>query len=244
MEALFEAVEKTVAATPTERDLTRHFEAIAELTAIFREAVINHLRGGPDGNGWRQARRFAERLRAIEEAVDQMEAREKISPMLVPLLGGSAPVLCGVLRVLREMRRQVTGFAIESGFTDHERRVPEYLVPMLQDLTDQVCAAVDALVDTCRPVLLRGAAWAPGDSPNAVSWYESQADRVSMQLLRTIFADEELSLEAKLPLAQVVEEIDSIADCAEDIDRELRRTLHEDLVPAALHSPGAACAAH
>jgi hypothetical protein len=56
----------------------------------------------------------------------------------------------------------------------------------------------------------------------SVSWYENQADRLSMKLLKKLFADESLDLKSQLSLAQLVEEIDRVADQAEGIDLELR----------------------
>jgi hypothetical protein len=45
-----------------------------------------------------------------------------------------------------------------------------------------------------------------------------------MQLLKRIFADDSIDLELKLSLAQFVEEIDRVADFAEEIDSGLRVT--------------------
>jgi uncharacterized protein Yka (UPF0111/DUF47 family) len=42
-----------------------------------------------------------------------------------------------------------------------------------------------------------------------------------MQLIKQIFADDSLDIEAKLPLAQLVEEIDRVADYAEAVAKEL-----------------------
>ncbi|MEF8707804.1 MAG: hypothetical protein V5B38_02535 [Candidatus Accumulibacter propinquus] len=120
------------------------------------------------------------------------------------------------------MKRQITGFAIESGFSGPGRSVPAYLVPDVQELTDEVCAAVDALVESYRPSMLWWEQPFAVSEEQGVAWYENQADRLSMQLLKKIFADETLDLKMQLSLAQLVEEIDRVADQAEGIDKELR----------------------
>ena len=43
-----------------------------------------------------------------------------------------------------------------------------------------------------------------------------------MQVLRKIFVEDELDIESKLLLAQLVEEMDRVADHAEKIDLDLR----------------------
>ncbi|MBK8385337.1 MAG: hypothetical protein IPL11_06560 [Candidatus Accumulibacter sp.] len=130
--------------------------------------------------------------------------------------------LTGVGRLLKDMKRQITGFAIESGFSGPGRSVPASLVPDVQELADDVCAAVDALVESYRPSMLWWEQPSQVSETQGVAWYESQADRLSMQLLKKIFGDETLELKMQLSLAQLVEEIDRVADQAESIDKALR----------------------
>jgi hypothetical protein len=53
-----------------------------------------------------------------------------------------------------------------------------------------------------------------------------------MQLLKRIFADDTIDLELKLSLAQLVEEIDRVADYAEEIDNGLRASRMAGLAAA------------
>ena len=139
--------------------------------------------------------------------------------------------LTGVCRLLKDMKRQVTGFAIESGFSGPGRRVPAHLVAEVQELTDEVCATVDALVDSYRQRMPWSEQPSTGDQEQSVSWHEGRADRLSMQLLKTILADDAMNVEIKLPLAQFIEEIDRVADQAEGIDKELRFSRTRGLSP-------------
>jgi uncharacterized protein Yka (UPF0111/DUF47 family) len=141
----------------------------------------------------------------------------------VPVEGASGAATLAPLtalgRLLRDMKRQITGLAIESGFTLRGRRVPARLVVDVQELTDEVCAAIDVLVEACRPGRQQGLAADAGR--RGVCWHEAQADRLSMALLRQILADEALDVDARLLLAQFVEEIDRVADQAEAVASEL-----------------------
>ncbi len=228
METQVQAAERPVVSRSIESDVDSYLDAIADATAIFREAVDAYLKIGADGGCWRQARRISEHMRSVDDLQQKFETGGRPQSLLAELLLEMTNPLTGVGRLLKDMKRQITGFAIESGFSTPGRSVQAYLVRDVQELTDEVCAAVDALVESCRPAVL---CWEQPSSRNAergVCWYENRADRLSMQLLKKVFADDSLDLKVQLSLAQLVEEIDRIADQAEGIDQELR----------AVHSPG------
>jgi len=222
VETQMQAAQRTVVARSVEADLDRYLDAIVDATAIFREAVDAYLQNGSDGACWRQAKKLSEHLRTLDDMQQRLETSALPQSALGALVVGMIDPLTGVNRMLKDMKRQITGFAIESGFSGPGRSVPAYLVAEMQELTDEVCAAVDALVEGCRPPTLCWEQPSSTDAERSASWYESQADRLSMQLLKKIFADESLDIEIKLPLAQLVEEIDRVADQAERIELDLR----------------------
>ena len=222
METQVQAAPRSVISRSIESDLDSYLDAIADATAIFREAVDAYLQGGSEGSCWRQAGKISEHLRTLDDMQQRLETGVRPQSALGDLVAEMIDPLTGVSRLLKDMKRQITGFAIESGFSSPRRCVPAYLVPDLQELSDEVCAAVDALVESYRPSLLWWEQPFSGEAEHGVSWYENQADRLSMQILKKIFADDSIDLEVKLPLAQLVEEIDRVADQAEGIDRELR----------------------
>ncbi len=207
---------------PGESDLDSYLDAIDDATTIFRSAVDVYLANGPDGACWQQAKRISEQLRRLDDMQQEIEMAVPTQTPVGGLLAELMDPLTGVGRLLKDMKRQVTGFAIESGFSGPGRRVPAHLVPEVQELADEVCAAVDALVDDCRASMPWAERAKPGHAERSVSWYEGQADRLSSQLIKKIFADESLNLKLQLLLAQLVEEIDRVADQAEGIDQKLR----------------------
>jgi len=217
-----QAAETPVISRLIEGDVDRYLAAIADATAIFREAVDVYLQTGPDGGCWRQARHISEHMRTLDDMQQTLETSVRPNSVFGDLVLGMLDPLTGVNRLLKDMKRQVTGFAIESGFSGPGRSVPAYLVADVQELTNEVCAAVDALVESYRSAVLCGGQASSGNAERGVSWYENQADRLSMQLLKKIFADESLDLKLQLLLAQLVEEIDRVADQAEGIDQKLR----------------------
>lgn len=221
METQVQAVaERPLTSSSVEGDFDGYLDAIADATAIFREAVDTYLQNGADGACWRHASRISEHLRTLDDMQQKLETGVRSQSVWADLVCQMIDPLTGVDRLLKDMKRQITGFAIESGFSSPGRHVPAHLVPDMQELTDEVCAAVCALVQSHRPSQM----WweAPSiEGRRDVSWHESQADQLSMQLLKKIFGDDTLELKLKLTLAQLVEEIDRVADQAESIDLEL-----------------------
>jgi len=222
VETQVQAAERTVVSRSIESDLDSYLDAIADATAIFREAVDVYLQSGPDRGCWRQAKRISEHLRTLDDLQQKLETGVRPGSLLGDLVLEMVDPLTGVSRLLKDMKRQITDFAIESGFSGPGRRVPAYLVLDVQELTDEVCAAVDALVEIYRPTALGWEQAAAASAGRGVGWYENQADRLSMQILKKLFADASLDLKLQLSLAQLVEEIDRVADQAEAIDQALR----------------------
>lgn len=211
----------TTSSRSMESDFDRYLDAIADAAGIFRSAVHSYLKSGPDGVCWQQAKRISERLRTLEYIQQKLETGVPGLALSAGLVAAMMDALAGVSRLLKDMKRQITGFAIESGFSGPGRHVPSYLVPDVKDLTEEVCAAVEALVEGRRPDTLWWENPLSGDDERSVGWYERRSDRLSMQLIKRIFSDATVSVEMKLALAQLVEEIDRVADNAEAIDRKL-----------------------
>ena len=224
METLIQAAEMPVVSRSIEGDLDRYLDAVAGATVIFREAVDAALNGGSDGARWRQAERIAEHMRTLDDMQQMLETGVRQPSPLRDLVCEMIDPLTGVSRLLKDMKRQVAGFAVVPRLSAPGHWVPAHLVPDIRELTDEVCIAVDALVEDYRPATRWWKRPPSAVGERRVSWHESQADLLSMQVLKKIFADDTLDLELKLPLAQFVEEIDRVADYAEEIDKELRAT--------------------
>jgi hypothetical protein len=224
VETLIKAAERPVVLQSIEGDLDCYLDAIAGATVIFREAVDATLNGGSDGARWRQAERIAEHMHTLDDMQQKLETGVRQQSPLRNLVCAMIDPLTGVSRLLKDMKRQIAGFAVVSGLSAPGHRVPAQLVPDIRKLADEVCIAVDALVEEYRPATRWWKRPPAAVGEQRVSWHESQADLLSMQLLKKIFADDTVDLKLKLLLAQFVEEIDRVADYAEEIDRELCAT--------------------
>ena len=219
-----QAAQRPVVSRSLEGDLDCYLDAIAGATVIFREAVDATLNGGSDGARWRQAERIAEHMRTLDDMQQKLETGVRQQSPLRDLICEMIDPLTGVSRLLKDMKRQVAGFAVVPGLSAPGHGVPAHLVPDIQQLTDEVCIAVDALVEGYRPSTRWWKQIPSAVGERRVSWHERQADLLSMQVLKKIFADDTLDLELKLPLARFVEEIDRVADYAEEIDKGLLAT--------------------
>ena len=223
MDTQFHSAPALASRRSLENDLDRLLDAAAEATAVFRAAVEAYLTAGSESACWSLAQRISTQMCTVDELQQRFATGTRDATFASGALPGMIEPLNGMTGLLREMRRQITAFAVESGFSGGAREVvPAYFVTDLQELSDAVCAAVDELIEGCRPcMLLWGQPMCVGGDLG-VSWYESQADRLSMQLIKQILADEALELKVRLHLAQVVEEVDRVADYAERVDTDLR----------------------
>lgn len=203
-------------------ELDKYLDAVVQAQAILRSAVEAYVRRGPEGACWQQAKRISEHMSKLDGLQRRLQGRAQGLRREDGLVGQIVDPLGGFGRLLRDIKRQITGYAIESGFFGPDRRVPEGLVEEVLRLTEEVCAAVVALVRTFRLCLSAGEGDLMFRCERSVAWHEREADRRSMLLLKQIFGDQGLDLEAKLLLARFVEEIDRVADYAEDLDRGLR----------------------
>ena len=222
MKTQIQAVDKVIVSRSIEGDLDRYLDAVADATAIFREAVDGYLRTDKDGTCWRQARKITEKMRTLDDLQQHLETGVYSQASAGILISEMVDPMTGVSRMLKDMKRQITSFAVASDHSGVGQCIPSHLVPDILELTDVVCAAVGALVESYRP----GARWwelvSSDDKELRVSGLENQADQLSMQVLRKIFVEDELDIESKLLLAQLVEEMDRVADHAEKIDLDLR----------------------
>jgi hypothetical protein len=232
VETLVQAAERPVVSRSIEGDLDCYLDAVAGATEIFREAVDATLSGGSEGLRWRQTERIAEQMRMLDDMQQKLETGVLQPSLLRDLICEMIDPLTGVSRLLKDMKRQVAGFAVVRGLSSLGANVPAHLVPDIMHLTDEVCFAVDALTDDYRPSMRWWKQLPPAAGEQRVSWHERQADLLSMQLLKRIFADDTIDLELKLSLAQLVEEIDRVADYAEEIDNGLRASRMAGLAAA------------
>lgn len=221
MKTQVHAVQRPAPSGSLASDLDSYLDAVTGATAVFRSAIDAYLQNEPEGACWQQAKRISEHLRMVDDMQQKLETGVPAQSLLGALVADMMDPLTGVSSLLKDMKRQINGFAVESGNSGPGRHVPERLIPPVQELSDEVCATVNALVESYRPAMRWWEQAPAGDDARRVCWHEGRADRLSMQLLKKIFADDALDLKVQLSLAQLVEEIDRVASLAGRIDKEL-----------------------
>jgi hypothetical protein len=133
--------------TSIERDLDSYLDAVASATAVFRLAVDTYLQSGADLASWQQKKRITQRMRKLDDIQQKLVAAVWPGTALGELVLAKVDLPVGISHLVKDMRRQITGFAVGTGFSSPGRRVSSPLVLDLQRLTEEVSAAVDALVE-------------------------------------------------------------------------------------------------
>lgn len=191
-----------------EQQIDSFFDKISESGVIYRLAVRHYLKAGADEE-------FEERLNRVndlETQADQLRREIELKLYTKTLIPDSRGDVLGLIETTDQLLTQFEGslwaFSIEKPV------IPDFARPGFKKLTNMVVKAVDELGLGARAFFR-----SPHDVPaynHKVQLYEKEADIVSTALKRELF-DSDLDLAQKLHLREFVEQIDSIADMAEDV---------------------------
>jgi predicted phosphate transport protein (TIGR00153 family) len=191
-----------------EQKIDSFFDKLSETAVVYRLAVRRYLKVGP-------CEEFQERLdrvNALESEADQL--RREIEQQLYgnTLIPDARGDVLGLIETADQLLSQFEGslwaFHIETP------DIPEEFRDGYKKLAGMVVKAVDELGLGARSFFR-----SPHDVPaynHKVMLYEREADIISTNLKKAIFASD-LELSRKLHLREFVEQIDSIADVAEDV---------------------------
>ncbi len=191
-----------------ETQIDGFFDKLSESSVVYRLAVRLYLREGP-------CEEFQGRLDRVNELESEADIlrrdieRQLYSNTLIPDSRGDVLGLIETVdQLMSEFEGSLWAFSIETP------EIPEDFINGFRKLTNMVIRAVDELA-------LSGRAFfrSPHDVPaynHKVVLYEKEADVISTNLKRAIFGSD-LDLPRKMHLRQFVEQIDNIADVAEDV---------------------------
>jgi predicted phosphate transport protein (TIGR00153 family) len=191
-----------------EQKIDSFFDKLSETSVVYRLAVRIYLKEGYN----EEFQTRLERVRALETEADHL--RRDIEKQLYTntLIPDSRGDVLGLIETVDQLLSQFEGslwaFAIE------KPEIPKYLRDGFRKLTNMVVKAADELG-------LGGRAFfrSPHDVPaynHKVMLYEKEADVISTSLKIAIF-ESDLDLAKKLHLRVFVEQIDEVADMAEDV---------------------------
>ncbi|MFT5005759.1 MAG: putative phosphate transport protein (TIGR00153 family) [Paracoccaceae bacterium] len=191
-----------------EQKIDSFFDRLSEFSVVYRLAVRLYLREGL--NDEFQARLL--RVNELESEADTLRReieKELYSNTLIPDSRGD---VLGLIETVDQMMSQFEGslWALSIEKPD----IGEDYKNGFRKLTNMVVKAADELA-------LSGRAFfrSPHDVPahnHKVMLYEKEADQISTKLKQAIF-DSDLDLAHKLHLKNFVEQIDGVADIAEDV---------------------------
>jgi len=191
-----------------EQKIDSFFDKLSETTVVYRLAIRAYLKEGLND----EFESRLERVNILESDADNL--RRDIEKQLYTntLIPDSRGDVLGLIETVDQLFSLMVGslwaFSIEQPEIPKEYRVG------YRKLTTMVVKAADELG-------LSGRAYfrSPYDVPSynhKVTLYEKEADILSTSIKREIFSSQ-LELAKKLHLKSFVEQIDSVADMAEDI---------------------------
>lgn len=195
-----------------EQKIDTFFKKFTESSIVYRLAVRSYLKDGLN-NGF-QGR--LDQVRELESDADHLRReieQQLYSNTLIPESRSDVLELIeGIDRVLSEFEGSLWAFAIETPDIPKEFRLG------YRKLTSMSIKAVDQLAHGCRAFF-----YSPYDVPaynHKVNLFEKEADAISTDLKKAIF-NSDLDLTQKLHLREFVEQIDNVADMAEDVSDRL-----------------------
>ena len=191
-----------------EQQIDSFFDILSESSVVYRLAVRLYLREGLCD----EFQERLERINALESEADTLRRsieQQLYSDTLIPDSRGD---VLGLIETVDQLFSQFEG-SLWSLSIEKPNITKEYK-DGFRKLTNMVVKAADELALSARAFFR-----SPYDVPahnHKVMLYEKEADAISTKLKTEIFASD-LELAEKLHLREFVEQIDSVADLAEDV---------------------------
>lgn len=191
-----------------EGQIDEFLDNISEAAVMFRLGVRIYLKDGANGE-FKQKLKAVNQLESDADGLRRSIEKELYTHTLIPDARGDVLGLIETLdHVLNLFEGALWAIAIE------KPDIPDEFEAGYRKLTNMVVQAADALVLAARSFFR--SPHTVGDYNHKVLVYEKEADKISTQLKLDIF-DSDLNLSRKVHLRNFVEQIDNIADWAEDV---------------------------
>ena len=191
-----------------EIQIDQFLDALSESAIVFKNAVDVYLTKG-------YTEEFAEKHKHVdqlESQADRLRRAIEIQLYTQTLIPESRGDVLGLLENLDNIINLIEG--VLWSFDIEKPDIPESCKDGYQELVNMTCEAVEAVVLASRAFFRN--IEAVGDHSHKVLFFETEADKASTHLKRTIF-NSELGIGHKMHLRGFVENIDDIADWAEDV---------------------------
>lgn len=195
-----------------EQKIDLFFDKISEAAVVYRLAVRSYLKQGLTEDF--QAR--LERVNTLESDADNLRREIELQLYSNTLIPDSRGDVLGLIETADQLLSKFEGSLW--AFTIEKPVISEEFRDGYKKLTGMVVKAVDELGLGARAFFR-----SPHDVStynHKVRLYEKEADIIGSNLKKAIF-ESDLDLASKLHLREFVEQIDSIADMAEDVSDRL-----------------------
>lgn len=191
-----------------ENQIDDFLDKLSESTVMFRLGIRTYLKEGANGE-FNQKLKAVNALESEADGLRRIIEKELYTHTLIPDARGD---VLGLIENLDHVMTLYEGalWAISIEKPD----IPEEHKAGYRKLTNMVVQAAEALVLAARSFFR--SPHAVGDYNHKVMIFEKEADKISTQLKRDIF-DSDLELSRKAHLRNFVEQIDNVADWAEDV---------------------------
>lgn len=191
-----------------ESQIDKFLDKLSESTVMFRLGVRTYLKEGANGE-FEQKLKAVNTLESEADALRRIIEKELYTHTLIPDARGD------VLGLIENLDHVMTLYeGVLWAISIEKPDIPEDLTSGFRKLTNMVVQAAEALVLAARSFFR--SPHAVGDYNHKVMVYEKEADKISTQLKRDIF-DSDVELAHKMHLKNFVEQIDNVADWAEDV---------------------------
>ena len=188
-------------------------DKVSEGAMVFEEGIDTYTKHGVDENCETKLQHLNE-LKKGASALSRDVITNLYAQMLVPESRSDILELVSALnRILDILHHEFTDLTISNP------EIPDGIKSGFEELTKDVVKTVDSTVLAARAYFKD--INAVRDHIHKISHYESEADEAAIRLKKIIFADADLNFERKMLLRDGVNDIDKIADKAEEIGDRL-----------------------
>ncbi|MBF0270655.1 MAG: DUF47 family protein [Magnetococcales bacterium] len=193
-----------------EKQIEEFLNLLSEANILFRAGVGLYLAENTNGS------RFQSRLQLLihhERELDTLsrfiEAQLRAQPIVPELRGDVLQLLEQLSRLQRLLVKNLQEFEAENP------EIPSLLHPLFTDLCQSVSMAVETCVEAGHVFFHETEK--VGEYLSKVAFYEKEADKRAMGLIKAIFSIESIPLAQKIHLRRFAEKVDEPANKAEEI---------------------------
>ncbi len=191
-----------------EAEIEEFLQKLSESALTFQTAISAYLRDGATVEFENMVRRLGE-FESRDDALRRSIEAQLYRQTLIPESRGD---VLGLLETLDQVHGLMEGGLY--ALSIEKPLIPEQFVQQFQNLMEACVHSVDHLVSASRAFFtnIDGVS----DHLHKVMYFEKEADKAGTILKRAIF-DSDLDLARKLHLKSFAEDIDDVADGAEDV---------------------------